>query len=459
MKQALCMILLIAFFALTLSQAFAETPEVAAIYAAPGAKSGEDPGEGAGAVNLLYLFRDGTYKQETVAADAENGEAGAPSYVRVYPLEGEAETIPTPIPTPEPTPEPTPAAPPEETEESYDEGVDTPIEITGYTPYRGAHENYFLAPGDRIAVITPSAMAGKEQTERTAAGLRAWGFVPVLGRHVYADVRTLEECMADFRWALEDPEIKGIFCVRGGYGATEVMDALGGELIAAANKPILGYSDITVYHGAWTRAGLPSIHACMSGAFGDFPADCAEAELRLMRGEIPAYRCETDEYGKPGTAEGVLIGGNLSTFTATLDTAYDSTALEGPYILFLEEIGENMQHIHRYLTILKHKGVLDNAAGIVFGEWVDLPADGRGNCGDDRGGLFASVADMISRQFLDGLDVPVAFGFPAGHGDVNYPLLMGETARLEVSGEAFTLSWPQAEEQAAGSNSPKHVYK
>ena len=187
MKQALCMILLIAFFALTLSQAFAETPEVAAIYAAPGAKSGEDSAD---TVDLLYyLFRDGTYKQETVAADAENGEAGAPSYVRVYPLEGEAETIPTPIPT-QPTRSRRPPRPRRRHRKPMTRGR-YPIGIRGYTLYRRAHENYFLAPGDRIAVITPSAMAGKEQTERTAAGLRAWGFVPVLGRHVYADVRTL----------------------------------------------------------------------------------------------------------------------------------------------------------------------------------------------------------------------------------------------------------------------------
>ena len=51
---------------------------------------------------------------------------------------------------------------------------------------------------------------------------------------------------------------------------------------------------------------------------------------------------------------------------------------------------------------------------------------------------------MISRQFLNGVDVPVAFGFPAGHGDTNYPLLMGATAKLTVGGESYTLSWPEA---------------
>ena len=181
----------------------------------------------------------------------------------------------------------------------------------------------------------------------------------------------------------------------------------------------------------------------MSTAFAaDFPQTCADAELRMLKGELPAYQCVANAFCKAGRAEGILIGGNLSTFTAALDTAYDSTQLDRPYILFFEEVGENMQHIHRFLTILKHRGILDRAAGIVFGEWTELPADGLGNYGEARGGLFRSVADMISRQFLEGMEIPVAFGFPAGHGEANYPLLMGAKARLEVSAERFTLSWP-----------------
>jgi muramoyltetrapeptide carboxypeptidase len=265
-----------------------------------------------------------------------------------------------------------------------------------------------------------------------------------MGRHVYGQQRTVETCLQDLQWALTDPEIRAIFCVRGGYGSTEVMDVLPAELIAAANKPIIGYSDITVYHAAWNAAGLPSIHAGMSAAFGDLPEDCAEAELHMMNGALPVYQCHANAYCREGTAEGILIGGNLSTFTATLDTAYDSTVPAQPYILFFEETGENMQHIHRYLTILKHKGILDNAAGIVFGEWTGLPADGLGNYGATRGGPFASTADMISRQFVDGMDIPVAFGFPAGHGKINYPLLMGAAAKIEVSEDSYTLSWPAA---------------
>ncbi|MBR5758074.1 MAG: hypothetical protein IKX88_05720, partial [Thermoguttaceae bacterium] len=92
---------------------------------------------------------------------------------------------------------------------------------------------------------------------------------------------------------------------------------------------------------------------------------------------------------------------------------------------------------------LKHLGVLDKAAGFVFGEWTDLPTDGTGNFGADRGGLFDSVADMIRRQFPELANVPVAFGFPAGHGSANYPLLMGAKVTLRVADGNCFLDWKE----------------
>ncbi len=94
-----------------------------------------------------------------------------------------------------------------------------------------------------------------------------------------------------------------------------------------------------------------------------------------------------------------------------------------------------------FIMLFKHRDILDNAAGIVFGQWTELPADGEGNYGEARGGLFQSVAEMITRQLLKHFKVPVAFGFPAGHGDVNYPLLMGAETKLEVNADSYTLSW------------------
>ncbi|MBR2811624.1 MAG: LD-carboxypeptidase [Solobacterium sp.] len=236
--------------------------------------------------------------------------------------------------------------------------------------------------------------------------------------------------------------MKAIFCVRGGYAASEVMDILPLSMIANAGKLIIGYSDISVYHAAWTTAGLPSIHASKSAAFTDLPEACAEAERRLLKGEIPSCRCDSSSYCREGTAEGILIGGNLSAFNAVLGTPYDSS-MDQPYIIFLEDVDEDLQHIHRFLTVLKHMGVFERAEGIIFGEWTDVPADSGDYSGNSRGGRFECVADMICREILEDLDIPVAFGFPAGHGDENYPMLFGETVRLDVSAESYTLEWAE----------------
>ena len=321
------------------------------------------------------------------------------------------------------------------------EGEDTKLEITGYHRYQGEHGACFLSEGDKVAVISPSELPTREQVDATLEGLEAWGFVPVEGKYVCPATRTLDQQRRDLEWALGDPEIRAVFCVRVGYAASELMDQVSLDLIREAEKPIIGYSDITVYHSAWTAAGVPSIHAGMSAAFMDLPPECAEAERKMMLGEIPSYRCETDTPCVDGEASGVLIGGNLSTFVSVLHTAYDCTGMKEPYVLYLEDVDDNIREIHRYLTILKHMGVMDGASAILFGEWTMLPANDEANFGYIRGGAFESVADMIHREFLGDLDIPVAFGFLAGHGEVNYPLLMGETVHVSVSGGSYTVEW------------------
>lgn len=328
----------------------------------------------------------------------------------------------------------------EDSSETFTEGEDTPVEVS-YAACRDDLKSLFLSKGDKVALIVPSGIPSQEQIDATLEGLKDWGYEPVLGEHVSDKVFTLEDSLADLTWALEDPSIKALFCVRGGYGASEVQDKLALDLIASSNKLIIGYSDIGAYHAAWTMSKVPSIHASMSATFDDLAKESVDVEQRILRGEIPSYTCENSGPYREGEAEGILIGGNLATFTSVLNTAYDSTRIDEPYILFLEDVNEDAQHIHRYLTTLKHLGVLDRAAGIVFGEWVDTSILDGSYTGETRGGTFSSIADMIERQFLSDLDAPVAFGLPAGHGEQNYPLLMGVKARLKVSADKFTLGW------------------
>ncbi|MBQ9827210.1 MAG: LD-carboxypeptidase [Lachnospiraceae bacterium] len=333
----------------------------------------------------------------------------------------------------------------DEDQELYNAGVYTPIEILGYSRYTGPNADRFLKEGDKIAVISPSALPSREQADAVIKGLEEWGYVPVEGKYVCTEGRTLENCREDLVWALTDPEIKGIFCVRGGWAASEVMDTMDLDLIKEAKKPIIGYSDISAYHAGWTTAGLTSVHASMSAAFTDLPEECADAEEHILKGEIPSYRCKGSRYDNPGTAKGVLVGGNLTVMLTVVNTSYDSTVLDEPYILLLEDVDSSYLNTHCCLTVLKNSGVLDRASGIILGEWNEFRPETNDYDGGSRGGRFSSVYDMIYRQFLKDLDVPIAYGFPAGHGEYNYPLLMGAEVRLDVGDDGFTLEWMDTE--------------
>ena len=320
------------------------------------------------------------------------------------------------------------------------EGDDTPISVVSYTDFSDG-DGYFLKPGDKVAVISPSSLPTRKQVDATVEGLTKWGYVPVEGKYVCVEERTLDQCIEDFEWALNDPEIQAIYCARGGSCSWEVLDRIDLSLISKAHKPIIGYSDISTYLSAWSCAHLPAIHSSMAATFIDDPKECADIESKVLEGYIPAYQCEGSKYDVKGQAEGILIGGNLATMTAVLDTAYDCTALDEPYILFLEDVNEDYEHIHRFISIIKHQGVLDKAQALIFGEWIEYPEECESYNGNSRGGKFSTVADMISRQFIKDLNVPVVFDFPAGHGDNNYPLLMGNKVRLEVNDDNYTLEW------------------
>ena len=319
------------------------------------------------------------------------------------------------------------------------EGENTIINVT-YENYKGSGTELFLKEGDKIAVISPSATPSRQQVDKTIEGLKALGYNPVEGKYAFAEVRTINNIIEDLIFALTDDSIKAIFCVRGGYGASDVMERIAMDLISRSKKMIIGYSDITVYHSAWTKSNILSIHSSMSSTFTDLPKECALATENILKGEIPIYHCK-DNNGNIGSATGTLIGGNLSTFTSVLNTDFDATKINKPYILFLEDVGEDLEHIHRYLTILKHYGVLSNAKGIIFGEWVGLSEDLGDYLGKSRGGNYKSIVDMIKREFTNDLNIPVAFNFPAGHGTTNYPLLMGKDLNIDVRSDEYILRW------------------
>ena len=134
----------------------------------------------------------------------------------------------------------------------------------------------------------------------------------------------------------------------------------------------------------------------------------------------------------PGHAQGTLVGGNLSTFSPVLGTEADAT-LAGGIILYIEEVEEDMSHIDRMINTLVLNGVFDRCQGVILGEFTDCEANLQ----------IDSVEELICGYLRD-RHIPVLCGFPAGHGDVNLPLILGAPVTLDVRPDGATLRFDVA---------------
>lgn len=298
----------------------------------------------------------------------------------------------------------------------------------------------YLKAGDKVALISPSYYTPMENVEKTADVLRGWGFEPVIGPNVgkVADGQyagTVEERISDIRWALQDPSIKAIICNRGGYGSIQLIDRLTLEELKASPKWLVGFSDISTLHGLLTRAGVMSIHGTMSSFLAAGGTDATSTVMRdILLGNVPRYLVPEHPQNIAGSATGVLVGGNICTFAPNLGTQADATAGKD-LILFIEEVEESMHNIDRQMRILQMNGVLDRCKGIILGEF-----SGCGTEFKDESGKTISIEAML-HGILAPYRIPVLCGFPAGHGNVNLPLVMGAPVTIDVSSSGSTISF------------------
>ena len=293
----------------------------------------------------------------------------------------------------------------------------------------------YLKAGDKVALISPSYFTPMENVEKTAEVLRSWGLEPVVGPNVgkVVDGRyagTVAERVSDIRWALNDPTIKAIICNRGGYGTIQLIDEIKLSELSAHPKWIVGFSDITTLHGLWTRAGVMSIHGTMSSFLAAGGTDKTSLLMRdILLGKVPRYEVPAHPQNITGKASGILVGGNICTFAPNLSTQADAT-LGKDLILFIEEVEESMHNIDRQFNILAMNGVLDRCKGGILGEFT--------GCGTEF--TFDNCEEML-RQYLVKYNIPILCGFPAGHDDVNLPMIMGAPVTIDVRSDGATLQF------------------
>ncbi len=227
------------------------------------------------------------------------------------------------------------------------------------------------------------------------------------------DERRLNELLS----AIDDPEVDGILCARGGYGATRLLPGIDLDRIRAANKTIVGFSDITALHAAWARAGVRSIHAPMVSVLGNAPDEIRQTWIRTLEGEEKNYRQSLDPI-VCGKAQGRLFGGNLAVLCSLLGTPY--AAPLDDVILFIEDVGERPYRMDRMLTTIQQAGWFEKISGLILGQFTE------GEPGTD-----GVTLDEVFESHFDSASFPVLRGMSSGHITDNYPLTLGAEARIE----------------------------
>lgn len=295
------------------------------------------------------------------------------------------------------------------------------------TTARAFQHSPALTPGARVAVIAPASAFDRASFESGLALIGARYDVhyrpAIFERHRYlagSDSRRLEE-LAD---ALLDPAVKGVFCARGGYGATRLLARLA-SVGPVAPKPLVGFSDITALHFWLQSRGIVSIHGPVLTQLGLLPVETQQRLFHLLESPAPAPALSASDTYVPGAAQGPLLGGTLSVVTRLLGTPY-MPSLEGA-ILLLEDVGERPYRLDRMWTHLELAGVFGQVRGIALGSFT--------NC-EEKDADY-SACDLL-RELAQATGLPCAAGFPIGHGAANEPVPLGARVRLDAGARSLS---------------------
>jgi len=277
-----------------------------------------------------------------------------------------------------------------------------------------------LQPNQTVGVIAPASPVSKSKIVEGLQLVESFPLKVRLGSHLFDRLSYLagsdHDRVSDLHQMFSDPEIKAIFSTRGGYGSARLLDKIDFDLIRENPKVLIGFSDLTaLLISLYKETGLVTIHG---PTLSDLPRGKNWQHLSrlITTSHKPLISLLHGRAVNKGKAKGILLGGNLSTICALLDTPF-LPSFEN-VILFLEEKGESPYRVDRMLTHLLLSGRLAQVSALVIGKMKD--------CGEQE------LLYSLLQERLGTLSVPVVTGLPVGHGDENISVPLGLPALLDT---------------------------
>ncbi len=283
-----------------------------------------------------------------------------------------------------------------------------------------------LQKGDTIAIVCTARKNIDDNLKPAIDLLHSWGLEVLIGKTIGLDNNQLAgtdaERAADFQQQLDNPNIKAIWCVRGGYGTVRMIDLLDFTKFKKSPKWIVGFSDVTVIHSYINNLNIATIHGAMPITVGKASTESIESLRQSLFGESLNYEIPFDAANRLGNAKGEIVGGNLSILYSLMGSNAQIDC-KGK-ILFIEDLDEYLYHIDRMMMSLKRCGCFEDLNGLIVGTMSKMK---------DNDIPWGKNANQIIEDVTEEYSFPVLYNFPAGHFRDNRALIFGKQVSLELN--------------------------
>ena len=293
----------------------------------------------------------------------------------------------------------------------------------------------YLQNNDLVALVSPAGYLSDQQiVNQTQKLLEKWGLRSYVAPNALKQsghfAGTDQQRLSDLQAAMNNPEVKMIWALRGGYGSIRIVNQLDFTLFKQNPKLLVGFSDITVLHQKFQQEGFESLHALMPVQLKNkIPKEVIKQTKKAMFENRTSYSFDTNSFTTDFTeVSGKVIGGNLANLHSLLGTNLDfDTAGK---ILFIEDVGEQLYNIDRMIIGLKNAGKFDNLKALLVGQFTDIP--------ENKPAFGKTVEEIVLEHINPG--IPVIFNAPIGHITANYPLIFGKNLTITKQNNTIHLA-------------------
>ena len=285
-----------------------------------------------------------------------------------------------------------------------------------------------LEIGDKIGIVAPSGPIIKEnieELERAKIKVEKMGFKVKYSKNLFSNSNIYsakpEEKAQDINDMFKDKEIKMIWCAKGGFNSNTIFEYLDYELIKNNSKIICGYSDITsIINIINEKTGLVTFSGTNFKTIATDETDYSFNEIieRFVNGSLELKNDEPYETINEGSAEGILIGGNLSLIKNLISGKYSVNFKDK--ILFIEDLGieTNPAFISNYLYYMKQNDIFKNIKGLWIGNYEH----------ESNIKLEQIVLDVLENKY----EFPIIKSNNFGHVETKTVIPIGTKAKIDT---------------------------